>query len=224
MEVASMHFKETAHIKLNDARLQHNLKKMQGKFVAHRRASLGAITRRHARRRQGDLQPTLENLGRLARAVRAQRVSAGATVLWAETPADVNARVLEIAARHGVRKIIKSKSMVSEESALDHAIESAGMQGRRDRPRRVHPADQQLRAAVAHHWPGAAQVEGGGCRALPQGARHAGQDGIEEPLPGSARRSLREHYLTADMGISAATSSSPKPDPSWWSRTKAMRR
>ena len=35
--------------------------------------------------------------------------------------------MLEIACRHGVRKIIKSKSMVSEESALDHAIEAAGL-------------------------------------------------------------------------------------------------
>jgi hypothetical protein len=48
-------------------------------------------------------------------------------VLWAETPAEVNALVLEIATRHAVRKIIKSKSMVSEESALDHAIEAAGI-------------------------------------------------------------------------------------------------
>ena len=33
MQVASMHFKERAHEKLNDALLQSNLKKMQGKFV-----------------------------------------------------------------------------------------------------------------------------------------------------------------------------------------------
>ena len=48
-------------------------------------------------------------------------------MLYAQTPADVNALVLEIARRHDVRKIIKSKSMVSEESALDHAIEGAGL-------------------------------------------------------------------------------------------------
>src|SRR4029450_10074903 len=51
----------------------------------------------------------------------------GATVLWAETPAEINAHVLDIARRHGVRKIIKSKSMVSEESELDRAIEAAGL-------------------------------------------------------------------------------------------------
>ena len=50
----------------------------------------------------------------------------GATVLWAETPDEVNKHVLDIAKRHGVHKTIKSKSMVSEESALDRAIEASG--------------------------------------------------------------------------------------------------
>ena len=36
MQVASMHFKERAHVKLNDAVLQGNLDKIKGKFVAMR--------------------------------------------------------------------------------------------------------------------------------------------------------------------------------------------
>ena len=177
MQVASMHFKERAHDKLHDARLQRNLKKIKGKFVAKRRSAIAELDDFEATREAGaairqraldDLDVWLEMFERTPRA-------RGATVLWAETPADINALVLEIAFRHGVRKIIKSKSMVSEESALDHAIEAAGLDGRRDRPRRVHPADQRLRAAVAHHRPGAAQVEGGGRRALPAQARHAAQ-------------------------------------------------
>ena len=124
-----MHFKETAHVKLNDARLQLNLKKMQGKFVGKRRASLVELDDFEGTRDAGkairnraldDLDVWLERFERNAAA-------RGATVLWAETPADVNALVLEIAAKHAVKKIIKSKSMVSEESALDHAIEAAGM-------------------------------------------------------------------------------------------------
>jgi len=34
MQVASMHFKERAHVKLNDEVLQKNLEKLKGKFVA----------------------------------------------------------------------------------------------------------------------------------------------------------------------------------------------
>ena len=40
MQVTSMHFKERAHVKLHDARLQDNLKKMQGKFVGKRRSAI----------------------------------------------------------------------------------------------------------------------------------------------------------------------------------------
>ncbi|MEO8754077.1 MAG: (Fe-S)-binding protein, partial [Casimicrobiaceae bacterium] len=40
MQVASMHFKERAHVKLNDAPLQVNLARMKDKFVGMRRASL----------------------------------------------------------------------------------------------------------------------------------------------------------------------------------------
>ena len=69
MEVASMHFKERAHVKLNDERLQFNLKKMQGKFVgqAARVAGRARRLRRHARRRQGDPQPRARRARRLAR-------------------------------------------------------------------------------------------------------------------------------------------------------------
>jgi len=37
MQVASMYFKERAHIKLHDAQLQYNLRKIKGKFVEKRK-------------------------------------------------------------------------------------------------------------------------------------------------------------------------------------------
>ena len=129
MQVASMHFKERAHVKLHDARLQHNLVRMKDKFVGKRRESLTELddfegTREAARairqRALDDLDVWLELFERNA-------TERGARVLFAQTPAEINKLVLDIAARHGVRKIIKSKSMVSEESALDHAVEGAGI-------------------------------------------------------------------------------------------------
>src|SRR5262252_9548220 len=129
MQVASMHFKERAHVKLHDERLQGNLKKMQGKFVAKRRESLHELDDFEATRNAGKAirNRALENLDVWLETFERNATARGANVLWAETPADVNALVLEIAAKHTVKKIIKSKSMVSEESALDHAIEAAGL-------------------------------------------------------------------------------------------------
>ena len=51
----------------------------------------------------------------------------GATVLYAETAQDAARLVVEIAQKHGVKKVIKSKSMVSEEMQLNRALEAVGV-------------------------------------------------------------------------------------------------
>src|SRR5512141_1861034 len=106
MQVASMRFKETAHVKLNDARLQHNLRKMQGKFVAKRRASLVELDDFEATRDAGKAirDRALDNLDVWLELFEQNAAARGATVLYAETPAEINSLVLEIAAKHGVRK------------------------------------------------------------------------------------------------------------------------
>src|SRR5437870_12143414 len=130
MQIASMHFKQRAHDNMGDAQLQRNLQKIKGKFVAKRRESLVELDDFEATREAARAirQRALDNLDAWLQIFEKNATARGATILWAETPDDVNRHVLDIAARHGARKIIKSKSMVSEESALDHAIEAAGMQ------------------------------------------------------------------------------------------------
>src|SRR5437763_16872402 len=106
-----MHCKQRAHDNTGNAQLQGNLQKIKGKFVAKRRESLVELddfeaTREAARairqRDQDRLDVWLEIFGKNA-SVR------GATVLWAETPDEVNQHVLDIAKRHGVQQTIKSK-------------------------------------------------------------------------------------------------------------------
>jgi L-lactate dehydrogenase complex protein LldF len=203
MQVASMHFKERAHAKLHDELLQTNLAKLKGKFVAKRRASLVELDDFEGTRDAGKAirNRALENLDVWLETFERNAAAAGATVLFAETPADVNALVLEIAARHGVRKIIKAKSMVSEESALDHAIEAAGLTvvetdlgeyilqiNDYEPPSHiVGPALHKSKEEVADLFHKA--------HGMPR------KTGVEE-LCLEARGVLRQHYLTADMGIS----------------------
>ncbi len=203
MQIASMHFKERAHEKLHDARLQGNLLKMKDKFVGKRRDALVELDDLEATREAARAirQRALDNLDVWLELFEANAKARGATVLWAETPAEINKLVLEIAFRHGVRKIIKSKSMVSEESALDHAIEGAGLEvvetdlgeyilqinGYEPPSHIIGPALHKSKEEVADLF-----------------ARKHGtprKDGIEE-LCLEARSVLRNHYLTADMGIS----------------------
>jgi L-lactate dehydrogenase complex protein LldF len=202
MQVASMNFVARAHVNLHDAQLQRNLKKFQGKFVPARRNALAELddvegTREAARairqRALDDLDTWLDVFERNAQA-------RGATVLWAETPADINRLVLEIAARHAVKKIIKSKSMVSEESALDHAIEAAGLT--------VIETDLGEYILQINDYEPPSHIIGP--------ALHKSKEEVAElfhrkhgtpkkddiqALCLEARAALREHYLSADMGI-----------------------
>ena len=202
MQVASMNFVARAHVNLHDAQLQRNLKKFQGKFVPARRNALAELddvegTREAARairqRALDDLDTWLDVFERNAQA-------RGATVLWAETPADINRLVLEIAARHAVKKIIKSKSMVSEESALDHAIEAAGLT--------VIETDLGEYILQINDYEPPSHIIGP--------ALHKSKEEVAElfhrkhgtpkkddiqALCLEARVALREHYLSADMGI-----------------------
>jgi len=202
MQVTSMYFKERAHDSLGDTKLQENLRKFQGKFVPARRIALTELddvegTREAARaiRQRG-----LDNLDVWLEMFERNAVARGATVLWAETPADVNRLVLAIATQHGVKKIIKSKSMVSEESALDHAIEAAGMT--------VVETDLGEYILQINDYEPPSHIIGP--------ALHKSKDEVAElfhqkhgtpkkddieALCLEARSVLREHYLTADMGI-----------------------
>ncbi|HQR10736.1 MAG TPA: lactate utilization protein B [Casimicrobiaceae bacterium] len=203
MQVASMHFKETAHVKLNDERLQGNLRKIKTKFVEKRRQSLFELddfegTRDAARAIR---QRVLDNLDTWLEIFERNATARGATVLFAQTPAEVNALLLEIASRHGVAKIIKSKSMVSEESALDHAIEAAGLT--------VVETDLGEYILQINDYEPPSHLIG---PALHKSKEEVAElfhkkhgtplkDGIEE-LCLEARGVLRGHYLSADMGIS----------------------
>ena len=203
MQIASMHFKARAHDKLNDALLQANLKKMQGKFVGKRKSAIVELDDFEGTRDAAKAirQRALDDLDTWLAIFEANATRRGATVLWAETPADVNALVLDIARRHAVKKIIKSKSMVSEESGLDHAIEAAGMT--------VVETDLGEYILQINDYEPPSHIIG---PALHKSKEEVAElfhrkhgtpkkDGIEE-LCLEARAVLRDHYLTADMGLS----------------------
>ena len=54
--------------------------------------------------------------------------AAGATVYLAKTAADANQYIADLARTKGVKLVTKSKSMASEETHLNQALESAGVE------------------------------------------------------------------------------------------------
>lgn len=129
MRVQSMHFQARVGEKLADTRLQKNLKKLAEKFVTARAAVITEIdfeaTRQAAVERRNRV---LDRLDVWIEIFERNAQAAGVTVLYAETPAQASELVVEIAHRHQVKRVTKSKSMVSEEMSLNAALEAAGIE------------------------------------------------------------------------------------------------
>jgi L-lactate dehydrogenase complex protein LldF len=127
---------------------------------------------------------------------------AGGQVHWAADAAEAREIVLRIASERGVKRIVKSKSMTSEEIHLNSALEAAGLavvetdfgefiaQAARQRP-------SHLVAPIIHMT--VEQVANVLSAAL-------GRELPPDPktLAAAARQRLREEFRNADMGVSGA--------------------
>lgn len=144
----------------------------------------------------------IAHLGDYLERFEAQLVANGAHVHWAETPADANRVIADIAKATACRHAVKSKSMVSEETHLNEALEAEGIdvvetdlgeyivQLRKDRPSHiVAPIIHLTREDVG--------------RVVSERLSVPYTDDAKA-LAAIARARLRQEFLRADMGISGA--------------------
>lgn len=124
----------------------------------------------------------------------------GVHVHWAETADDHNRIVLEILQKHNVRKVVKSKSMLTEECHLNPFLEKHGMEvidtdlGERIVQLRNEPPSHIVLPAIHIK-----KEEVGECF-----HEHLGTEkGASDPnyLTEAARGHLREKFCAADAGI-----------------------
>jgi iron-sulfur cluster protein len=129
MQVQTMHFKARAGSKLADERLQQNLTKLSTKFVSARASAVRDIdfeaTRAALKERR---DRALDNLDVWLETFEREAARRGATVLYAESTQDAARLVADIARKHDVKKVIKTKSMVSEEMQLNRVLGEMGVQ------------------------------------------------------------------------------------------------
>ena len=129
MQVQSMHFKARAGQKLADVRLQKNLKRLSQKFVTARAVAIQEIdfeaTRSAAVERR---DRAISRLDLYLELFEKNATATGASVLYAESAAEASELVVQIARRHEAKTVTKSKSMVSEEMALNEALRAAGVE------------------------------------------------------------------------------------------------
>ncbi len=200
-----MHFKARAGAALADAALQANLRKfgsagfpaLRAKAVAEFGADAFEATRSAGAairdRSLADLDAWIERF-------ETEASLNGATVLFAESGDEARDLVLEICRRHGIRKAIKSKSMLSEEAGLNEALAAAN----------ITPVETDLGEYII-------QLAGEAPSHIIAPALHKSKDEVADlfekhhraprkndiaKMTREAREVLRGHFLSADLGIS----------------------
>ncbi|HVC12918.1 MAG TPA: LutB/LldF family L-lactate oxidation iron-sulfur protein [Burkholderiales bacterium] len=204
MQVQSMHFKARAGKALADRKLQSVLKRFGGGFVEKRaaaRAELGVALFEELRDAGAVIRDrALATLDVWLLRFEQEAQRRGATVLWAHDGAEVRRLVLDICRRHGLKKAIKSKSMLSEEADLNEALADTG----------VTPVETDLGEYII-------QLAGEAPSHIIAPAIHKDREQVSdlfaehhrrarltdiEQMTREARLMLREHFLSADLGIS----------------------
>jgi len=142
----------------------------------------------------------IANLDRLLVEFEQNITDRGGTVLWAADAIEANRHLLDIAKQHQVRRVVKSKSMVSEELDLNRVLQALDI--------RVVETDLgEFIVQLAGQRPIHIVTPAIHMSAADVGRLFAEKLGElftteHQRLTDIARRHLREEYLAADMGVS----------------------
>ena len=123
-------FEKNVSRALNDAQLRKNFKYAMGNFVLRRRTIFPDAAETEKLRAVGNAtkKRALSKLPELLEQLEAKCTQNGIQVHWAETPDEANQQVLKIMQAHDATRMVKGKSMVSEEMHLNKFLQSHGIE------------------------------------------------------------------------------------------------
>jgi L-lactate dehydrogenase complex protein LldF len=123
-------FTRSAVIALHDIQLQTALDRGTTRGVNNRIAAMGETTDAAKLRHQARLarERALSRLPDLLEQLERNVIVNGGKVLWARDANEANRLILELCQAKGVKRVTKGKSMVTEESGLNHALEAHGIE------------------------------------------------------------------------------------------------
>ena len=128
--LSSETFRENANAALADTQLRGALKNATSLFGERRRSAAASLPNWEELRNQARAikDEVLSHLDKYLEEFVRTAESRGAKIHWARDAAEANAIICRLAAEHKARIIVKSKSMTTEETHLNTALEAAGMQ------------------------------------------------------------------------------------------------
>ncbi len=204
MEISSHNFKTSAAAKLKDPHLRKSLSGLRDRMVVGRTKAAAEVGNFEEMREAGKQvrDHALAHLDFYLETFERNAIANGAKVHWAENSQQMNELVLQIARQAKIRKVIKSKSMLGEESGLNRFLIEAGIEVREtdlgeyiieqsgDTPSHIiAPAVHKTREEISDLFHEKHK--------LPR------KTDIGE-MTREARMILRPHFLDADMGITGA--------------------
>lgn len=173
-------------------------------FTIKRNAAFASLEDGEALRDQARSikESTIANLGHYLMQLEENVVRLGGNVHWARTGEEARAIVLELARKNNVKRIVKGKSMATEEIELNEALEDAGIESvetdlgeyivqlANEKPSHIlAPAVHKSKEDVSELF-----------------AEKLGALNLKQPeeMTAVARKRLREKFCAADMGITGA--------------------
>ncbi|KGR87206.1 LutB/LldF family L-lactate oxidation iron-sulfur protein [Lysinibacillus odysseyi] len=202
MKISNEQFPNRLEENIQNEFMRNAVSSAQHRFQTRRAAAAEQLGNWEEWRNHGEeiRQHVLANLDYYLYELSENVVKQGGHVFFAETAEEANDYIVSIAKKKQARKIVKAKSMVTEEISLNDHLEQAGCEvietdlgeyilqlDDHDPPSHIvtpalHKNKEQIREVFA---------EKNGYT----------QSSVPEDLALHARQVLREHFLTADIGI-----------------------
>ncbi len=204
MEITSAQFKKVASQKLADPKVQAALANAKGRFVVARAKAIKELDNfEEIRQAAADVRDhCLAHLDQYLQEWERKAIAAGTVVHWVESAEEMNRTVLEIARGNQVRKVIKSKSMLGEETGMNEYLQRGGIDVRETDLGEyiIQQANEHPSHIIA---PATHKSKDDIADLFAQKHQRPRLDDITK-LTHEAREILRPHFLDADMGITGA--------------------
>ncbi|MCB6184873.1 iron-sulfur cluster-binding protein [Leeia sp. TBRC 13508] len=199
----SREFKQNAREALKDGELRTSLRTAMDFLMNKRRSAFPDEDELQQLRKLGETirQRCLAKLPSLLEQLEAQLTANGVKVHWAETTTEANQIIEELIASRQGKLVVKGKSMVSEETELNHHLEAKGItavesdmgeyivQMAGEKPTHIiMPAIHKTKAQIAKLF----------SENIPQTPY---TEDVDELIQ-IGRNALRHLYMTADVGVS----------------------